>query len=47
MDRAGGSRAAWERAGLLTLGKLPEALGVVEFHARGLLRRPSGLIEHK
>ena len=31
----------------LTLGKLPEALGVLEYAARRLARRPAGLIEYK
>jgi GT2 family glycosyltransferase len=42
-----GRREGWERAFFLVLGKLPEALGVLEFSARRLLRRPAGLIEYK
>lgn len=45
--RAGGGRAAWERAAFLTLGKIPEAIGALEYHARRALRRPSGLMEYK
>ena len=38
----------WQRAGLTVLGKLPEALGVAEFHLRRLSgRAPAGLIEYK
>ena len=36
-----------EQALFLTLGKLPEALGVLEYAARRLARRPAGLIEYK
>ncbi|MGB7243708.1 MAG: glycosyltransferase [Sulfitobacter sp.] len=42
-----GDRSSWERACLLTLGKFPEALGVLEYHWRRLLGRPAGLIEYK
>lgn len=45
--RAGGSRAAWEEAGLLTVGKVAEGLGVLEFHLRRLGGRRAGLIEYK
>ncbi len=45
--RDGGSRPAWERATLLTLGKFAEALGVLEYLSRRLARRPAGLIEYK
>jgi len=41
------SRAAWEQAFFLTLGKFPEALGVLEYHFRRFTRRPTGLIEYK
>ncbi len=41
------SRAAWEQAFFLTLGKFPEALGVLEYQLRRLTRRPAGLIEYK
>jgi GT2 family glycosyltransferase len=40
--RLGLARAAWT-----TFGKLPEALGVAEYWARRLARRPAGLIEYK
>ncbi len=40
-------RSAWEEAVFLTLGKFPEARGVLEYHARRWLRRPAGLIEYK
>lgn len=45
--RDGATRSAWEQALFLTLGKIPEALGVLEYHARRGLRRPTGLIEYK
>lgn len=45
--RDGGSRVAWEQAGLLTLGKFPEAQGALEFFTRRLTGRRSGLIEYK
>lgn len=45
--REGGTGEAWERAWLLSLGKFPEAMGVLEFHIRRLLGRPRGLIEYK
>lgn len=45
--RDGGTFEAWERAFLLSLGKFPEALGVLEYHARRLAGRPRGLIEYK
>lgn len=34
-------------AALLTVGKFAEALGVLEFHLRRLIDRPSGLIEYR
>ncbi|AGT10167.1 glycosyltransferase [Paracoccus aminophilus] len=37
----------WGRAFFNTLGKLPEAWGVAEYHIRRLLGRRSGLIEYK
>lgn len=37
----------WLRAVFLTLGKIPEALGVLEFHFNRLRRKQSGLIEYK
>ena len=37
----------WTRATFLTLGKIPEALGTLDFHARRLTGRRSGLIEYK
>ncbi|PZX13457.1 GT2 family glycosyltransferase [Palleronia aestuarii] len=45
--RAGGGRAAWERAGLLTLGKFAEARGVVDYRLARLRGRRLGLIEYK
>lgn len=45
--REGGTAEAWERAILLSLGKFPEALGILEFHIRRLIGRPRGLIEYK
>lgn len=45
--REGGTRIAWERAWLLSAGKFPEALGVLEYHVRRLIGRPRGLIEYK
>jgi GT2 family glycosyltransferase len=45
--REGGTRGAWERAWLLTLGKFAEAAGVIEYHLRRRLGRPRGLIEYK
>jgi GT2 family glycosyltransferase len=38
---------AWRQAVFVTLGKIPEAQGVVEFHANRLRRKPSRLIEYK
>ncbi|MCU0910141.1 MAG: glycosyltransferase [Rhodobacteraceae bacterium] len=35
------------RAGFLTLGKVPEAIGVAEYWLRRLRGRPAGLIEYK
>lgn len=45
--REGGDRGAWEQALFLTLGKIPEAMGALEYWARRGLRRPTGLIEYK
>ncbi|WP_232825029.1 MULTISPECIES: glycosyltransferase [Primorskyibacter] len=45
--REGATRAAWERAWLLSIGKFPEAMGVIEYHLRRLAGRPRGLIEYK
>ncbi|MEE4187002.1 MAG: glycosyltransferase family A protein [Roseobacter sp.] len=45
--RDGGTREAWERAWLLSLGKFAEAAGVIEYHLRRLAGRPRGLIEYK
>ncbi|MEM1159317.1 MAG: glycosyltransferase family A protein [Pseudomonadota bacterium] len=45
--RDGASRAAWERAWLLSLGKFAEAAGVIEYHLRRAMGRPRGLIEYK
>ena len=40
-------RHGWERAAFMTLAKLPEALGVVQFHLNRLRKRRSQLIEYK
>ena len=45
--REGATRPAWERAWLLSIGKVPEAMGVLEYHLRRLAGRPRGLIEYK
>lgn len=45
--RMGGGREAWERAFLLILGRVPEALGALDFHMRRLTGRRRGLIEYK
>jgi len=45
--RDGGSRAAWDRAALLTAGKFAEAQGALEYHWRRRRGRPAGLIEYK
>lgn len=45
--RGGGGQEAWERAFFLAIGRIPEALGALEFHWRRLRRRPAGLIEYK
>jgi GT2 family glycosyltransferase len=45
--RDGAARSAWEHALFLTLGKVPEALGVLEYWTRKRTRRPAGLIEYK
>lgn len=42
-----GSRTAWEGATFTVLGKVPEALGALEFHARRLRGRKTALIEYK
>jgi hypothetical protein len=36
-----------ERGGFLLLGKVPEALGVLEFHLNRMRNRRAGLIEYK
>ncbi|MCX7644515.1 MAG: glycosyltransferase [Rhodobacteraceae bacterium] len=40
-------RLGLTRAAFLTLGKLPEAIGIAEYWLRRALRRPAGLIEYK
>jgi GT2 family glycosyltransferase len=45
--REGGGREGWERAFFLTLGRFPEALGVLEFRLGALLGRRAVLIEYK
>ena len=42
-----GVREGWTRALFLTLGKIPEAQGVIEYHLRRLSGRQSQLIEYK
>lgn len=42
-----GLRFSWEKAFFMTLGKFPEALGVLRYAWGQLTRRPSRLIEHK
>lgn len=45
--REGGTRAAWEYAAFLTVGKFAEAQGAIEYHWRRRRGRPSGIIEYK
>jgi GT2 family glycosyltransferase len=45
--RYGGTRGAWERAIFMTMGKIPEAVGVMEYGGRRLLGRQAGIIEYK
>ena len=45
--RYGTTRAAWERAVFLTLGKFAEAAGVVEYWGRRLADRQAEIIEYK
>lgn len=45
--RDGATRAAWERAWLLTLCKFAESTGILEYHFRRFMGRPRGLIEYK
>lgn len=45
--RRGGGRAGWEWAFFNTLGKLPEALGVLRYYWGRLTRRQGRLIEYK
>ncbi|MBI1173625.1 glycosyltransferase [bacterium] len=45
--REGGSRAAWEWALFVTLGKFAEAAGVVEFWGRRLMGSRAGIIEYR
>lgn len=40
-------RLGLTRAAFLTLGKLPEAIGIAEYWLRRAARRPAGLIEYK
>jgi GT2 family glycosyltransferase len=40
-------KLGWERAVFLTLGKLPEAQGVLQYWMNRIFRRRSGLIEYK
>ena len=45
--RSGGTRAAWEQATFLTIGKLAESAGVVEYWGRRLMGRQAAIIEYK
>lgn len=45
--KAGGGEANWQNATLLTIGKLAEAVGVIEFHLRRVMGKRSALIEYK
>ena len=45
--RYGGTRAAWERAVFLLLGKFAEVTGIVEYATRQLTGRRAGIIEYK
>ncbi|MEM7236982.1 MAG: glycosyltransferase family A protein [Pseudomonadota bacterium] len=45
--RDGGSGTAWASAFFIMLGKIPEVLGVLEYAAGRLTRRPSQIIEYK
>ncbi|MEX5730232.1 GT2 family glycosyltransferase [Rhodovulum iodosum] len=45
--RAGGRRADWQWAALVTLSKFAEAQGIAEYHWRRGLGRPARLIEYK
>jgi hypothetical protein len=45
--RAGGGRDARLRATFDTVAKVPEALGVLEFHLRRRMGRRTALIEYK
>jgi GT2 family glycosyltransferase len=40
-------RYGWERAVFMTLAKVPEAMGVLQYHLNRLRRRRAGLIEYK
>ncbi|WP_209425031.1 glycosyltransferase family 2 protein [Pararhodobacter sp. SW119] len=42
-----GRRLIWEWAFFVTLGKIPEAIGVLEYYLRRLVGRRRGLIEYK
>ena len=43
----GRSRSDWERGFLLSIGKVPEALGLIKFAVGRMLRLTPGLIEYK
>jgi GT2 family glycosyltransferase len=45
--RHGGTRAAWERAAFLTIGKFAEVTGVLQYAIRQLTGHPTGIIEYK
>ena len=42
-----GRRISWERALFLVMGNFPEALGILEYHWRRLVKKPAGIIEYK
>ncbi|WP_341486039.1 glycosyltransferase [Thioclava sp. GXIMD4215] len=45
--RYGSLRTALEHAAFLTIGKLPEAIGICEFHLRRLTGKRAGIMEYK
>jgi GT2 family glycosyltransferase len=47
LHEGAGRRDAWVWAAFITLGKFPEALGILEYHLRRLSGQRRGLIEYK
>lgn len=47
LRQGGGRKTDWERGFLLSIGKIPEALGLVKFALSRALRHTPGLIEYK